>query len=79
MTMGAACNIAGLVMNLIGVVLLFLYGMPFRVRTGGGQVNWQGIVDQATVKSERLYDRRSWLGLTLIILGTVSQIVAAVL
>ena len=31
---GALLNVAGLLANLVGVVLLFRYGMPYRVRTG---------------------------------------------
>jgi hypothetical protein len=34
----AAWSIAGLVANLIGVVLLFRYGMPYRPPTAGGSV-----------------------------------------
>jgi hypothetical protein len=34
----AAWSIAGLVMSLAGVLLLFRYGMPYRIPTGGGWV-----------------------------------------
>ena len=33
--MSAPLNIAGLIMNLAGVILLFRYGMPYRVRSEG--------------------------------------------
>jgi hypothetical protein len=35
MTFAAAFTVAGLIANLAGVILLFRYDMPFRVRTGG--------------------------------------------
>jgi hypothetical protein len=35
--MPATFSIIGLVLNLIGVIILFRYGMPYRVRTGGAQ------------------------------------------
>ena len=35
--MGKVLNIFGLLSNLGGVVLLFLFGMPFRVATGAGR------------------------------------------
>jgi hypothetical protein len=37
---GKVLNIFGLLSNLAGVVLLFLFGMPFRVATGGKPVTW---------------------------------------
>ena len=33
-------NIFGLLLNLFGVVLLFLFGMPFHVAAGGKAVTW---------------------------------------
>jgi hypothetical protein len=35
MSTAAAFNVLGLIANLAGVILLFCYGMPFRVRIGG--------------------------------------------
>jgi hypothetical protein len=29
--MTAACNVMGLLLNLVGVIILFLYGMPYRI------------------------------------------------
>jgi hypothetical protein len=73
--MASAVNITGLLMNLAGVILLFRYGMPYRVRTGGNQARWlSGSVDQKTVRAERLYDRLGMLGLILIVSGTAAQI-----
>jgi hypothetical protein len=77
MTMASAVNIAGLLMSLTGVVLLFRYGMPYRVRTGGNQARWlSGSVDQKTVRAEQLYEWLGMLGLALIVLGTAAQIAA---
>ena len=68
MTWASAFNVAGLLMNLADVILLFRYGMPYRVRTGGNRVNFiSNKVDQATVKEERRYARFGVLGLALII------------
>jgi hypothetical protein len=33
--MSKVLNIFGLIFNLAGVVLLFLFGMPFRIASGG--------------------------------------------
>jgi hypothetical protein len=70
-------NVFGLVMNLVGVILLFRYGMPFRVRTDGAitLITEQSNLD--AVKIESLYTILGYVGLALIILGTLAQIVAA--
>ena len=74
MTYTGALNIAGLLMNLVGVILLFAFGMPFRIRTGGYTVRVTSPVDPKKVRTERWYDVLGWLGLALIVLGTVAQI-----
>ena len=71
----ASLNIVGLLMNLLGVVLLFRYGMPLRVRTDGSQVRWlTGVKNQKIVRAERVHNVLGWVGLTLIVLGTASQV-----
>ena len=66
---------AGLVLSLIGVLLLFRYGMPFRVHTGRVTIS----SDPRAATLERRYEILGWLGLLLVVLGTISQIVGAVL
>jgi hypothetical protein len=80
MTQTAVLNIAGLILNLFGVILLFLFGMPFRVRTEGKfpRTYVRADSDEA-VRLERLYSLLSWLGLILIVGGTVLQICAIAL
>ncbi len=73
------CNVAGLMANLAGVILLFHYGMPFRVRTKGQMVRvLAGPPNQEAVKLERHYDALGWLGLALVVLGTFAQIAGSV-
>jgi len=70
-------NVVGLVLALAGVLLLFRYGMPYQVRTGGHQVRWlSGQPNQEQIKLERRYDRLGWVGLVCIVAGTLCQIVA---
>jgi hypothetical protein len=75
----ASLNIAGLLMNLAGVILLFRYGMPYRVRSGGLNFYVTENVDEGEIASERRYDRLGLLGLILIVLGTLAQITATLL
>jgi hypothetical protein len=71
----ASLTVVGLIMNLVGIILLFRYGMPFRVRTDGSKVRWlSGQKNPQVVRTERLHSVLGWIGLTLIILGTASQV-----
>jgi hypothetical protein len=72
-------NIAGLLMNLAGVILLFRYGMPYRVRTEGATYLITEAVDKREVTTERRYDLLGKLGLVLIVTGTAAQIAGALL
>ncbi len=71
-------NIVGLLFNLIGVLLLFRYGMPYRVQTGGDTLILKSDrKDQPTVRLEKRYRRIGWLGLVFIVIGTGFQIYAS--
>jgi hypothetical protein len=69
-----AVNIAGLVMNAAGVILLFFFGMPYRTRTGGYSTYITEQPDPKVARAEVWFDVLGWLGLALIILGTAAQI-----
>jgi hypothetical protein len=75
----ALLNIAGLLMNLAGVILLFRYGMPYRVRSEGLSYLVTENVDKREAAAEKLYDWLGWLGLVLIVIGTGAQITAVFL
>lgn len=63
----------GLACNMAGVILLFRYGMPYRVETGGliGLAAEQE--DQEAKKWEPVYKKLGYLGLALVIIGTALQ------
>ena len=65
---------AGLVLSLVGVVLLFRYGMPYRVRTRGQPIRVAISSDPRAATLERRYEMLGWLGLFLVVLGTICQI-----
>jgi hypothetical protein len=75
----AICNVVGLIMNLAGVILLFFYVMPRRVRTAGYQTLYGLPADQNVANKERRFDLLSWVGLSLVVVGTLFQIAATVL
>ena len=66
-------NLIGLVLNLIGVVLLFRYGMPYQVRRQGRSALLLGKIDVEEMRKECRYDCLGNLGLGLIVVGTACQ------
>ena len=64
-------TIFGLLLNLVGVVLLFLFGMPFRVAIGG-----TSNLDVQVKRIDDLFSVLGWIGLLAIVLGTLFQILA---
>jgi hypothetical protein len=70
-------NIFGLLSNLVGLVLLFLFGMPFRVATGGKPVTWiPSNIDLQVKKWDDIYGVLGWMGLAAIVFGTLLQMLA---
>jgi len=70
----ASWNVTGLLMVLVGVLILFRYGMPYRVRTGGAIHIIAEQLDQNDIKAERWYTILGWIGLILVVAGTACQI-----
>jgi hypothetical protein len=73
----AVLNVAGLIANLAGVILLFRYGMPFRVDTGGHSAYVTEVPNGAEIQKDKRYKRIGYLGLGLIIILTAGQIAGA--
>ena len=68
-------NVGGLFLDLVGVVLLFLFGMPFRIRTGGNTLALRSdVINEQLVRTEFWYGVLGWTGLTCIVIGTALQI-----
>jgi hypothetical protein len=77
--MTPALNASGLFANLSGVLLLFRYGMPYRVSTGGSSIYVSSSTDPKELATDQRYKRLGLLGLGLIVLGTFAQIVGVFL
>jgi hypothetical protein len=68
-------TLVGLFLNLVGVILLFLYVLPRRERTEGIRVTWTNPnkPNQELIRLERRWDIFSWIGLGCVVVGIVLQ------
>ena len=72
-------NIFGLLLTLAGVIVLFRYGMPYKVRSGGMDYIVLEQTNQSEIALEKRYDRYGNCGLAFIVVGTALQILANLL
>jgi hypothetical protein len=68
-------SVLGLILNAFGVVMLFFFGMPFRIGLREGEVIVTESVRPEVAKRDAMYRRFGVAGLVLIIVGTFLQIV----
>ena len=68
--MPAIFSIIGLALNLVGVIVLFRYGMPYRVRT-------ESETGSATVLDVECHNL-GLFGLGAVLIGTAFQIIGAI-
>lgn len=69
-------NTLGILLALAGVIVLFRYGMPYRVKTDGVTSIITEAIDQAEKDEDTRYDRYGRCGLLMIVFGTAMQIAA---
>lgn len=78
--MSQIVNSIGLVLDIIGALLLFKFGLPAEI-SRSGSVGWTEIEPERTrmVDEARHYDRMGHLGLGLLIAGFLVQLVGNLL
>ena len=70
-------KIFGLLLNLAGIVLLFLFEMPFRVATDSKTMLWTAPSIHVEVKKlHDIFAVLGWIGLFALVLGTLLQVLA---
>ena len=69
----------GLVLDIVGAILLFIYGLPENISREGYSNLVTEEVDEKEVRLANFYDRMGRLGLLLLISGFVLQLVANLL
>jgi hypothetical protein len=70
-------NALGLILSLVGILILFLFGMPFKMRIVGAIMYVASQKDESAKQTERIYDILGRVGLILLIIGTACQIGAS--
>jgi hypothetical protein len=66
----------GLLLGLIGVVILFLFGMPFHVPTNGVNFIRDSYTNHPDIALERRYLVYGYIGLGCLIASTILQMLA---
>lgn len=74
-----AIAISGIALNLFGVIVLFRYGMPYRVETGGADYIMAEQTDHEALREEARYRKLGFAGLVLVVAGSALQALAVAL
>jgi hypothetical protein len=72
-------NSLGLVLDIVGAVLLWLYGIPEPISRTGAQYLITGMTDEKTKQKAKRFHTLSKLGLGLLIVGFVLQLASNLL
>lgn len=73
--LGGFVSSSGLMLDIVGVILIFLYGLPEPISREGHQCIITEQVDEKEALKAKKYDFRARIGLTLLILGFALQLV----
>ena len=79
MTIQLLMNLVGLALDIIGVLLLFKYGLPSDLNKKGYIFKVLEQVDNHEVEKYKRYDKISKIALTLLILGFLMQAFSTIL
>lgn len=77
--MADVISIAGLATSLAGVLMLFRYGMPYRVSSPDGSFILSERPNPEGDQEDARYRVFGFIGLFLIVAGTVAQIIAVLM
>jgi hypothetical protein len=72
-------NIVGLAFNLIGVLMLFRWGMPFRVQSRPPVLLLNEQIEPKELTLDHIYAICGWVGLGCLLVGFALQIIAQLL
>jgi hypothetical protein len=76
MELNSLLNIIGLSFDIIGVIMLFKYGLPTDLNKSGATYKALEQIDKDAIIKYQKYDRYSKLALVIIIIGFLFQIMS---
>lgn len=72
-------SIAGLLLNCVGVLTLFYYGLPFRMADAHGRSSnvTENVVSAEQAREDDRHKMRGWIGFWFVVVGTGLQVLGA--
>jgi hypothetical protein len=74
--LGTLINSAGLLLDIVGALILWKYGLPADVNRAGASALLLESVDDEEIARGKRYDQLSRVGLALLVLGFALQLVS---
>ena len=69
-------NSMGLIFDLAGIVLLFIYGLPPEINPGGKSYRITGETDESEARKYKRYKCWSFVALFLLLIGFMLQLIS---
>ena len=69
-------SVVGLSFDMIGVIIIFLFGISPKLDIEGQTYIITGAIDNAEIKKAKIYKRLSWTGLFLVFIGFFIQLLS---
>lgn len=79
MTNSSILNIVGLTLDIIGVLMLFKYGLPPELNRDGAIFLVCEENDEEQIRKAKRYDKYSYSALTLLVIGFLLQLLANII
>lgn len=73
-----AVAVSGIILAYVGFMILFRFGMPFRVEMGG-HIGLSAGINLGEIDRDARYRALGWIGFALVTVGTVMQVAATIL
>jgi len=79
MSTASIWTLGGLAANLVGVFLLFRFGIPYYIRSEGRIFAVYADIDEKSKREEERATAIGWIGLGLVVAGTIAQAIGTII
>lgn len=69
------CSSIGLALDMLGIIIIFFFGISPRLDIKGNTYRVSGEVDENEIRKAKIYKLLSWIGLILIFMGFLFQFI----